>query len=190
MQGVQGVDVEFPSDVFGAVRAQDVEGKAAHPGEWSGHDADAAEVFEERDVPDVMAAILDGPVSADRGRDPGGAERGLTGVQGDLLGRGPEAGLGVLVPCEARDAGDADDQVGPVVTKTAGNVKGLNPAVLLTAMAVAINRFGSVGGTVGGADRRHGVEQVLLVAFDLDDQGVAGIPGRLKGFFDSAWRRR
>ena len=43
MQGVQGVDVEFPSDVFGAVRAQDVEGKAAHPGEWSGHDADAAD---------------------------------------------------------------------------------------------------------------------------------------------------
>ena len=101
MKRVEGVDVEFPGDVGGdvggAVGAQDVEGEAAHAGERSGLDPDAAVIFEEGHVPDVVIAVLDAPVGSDGGADLGGGQGGLTGAEGNLLGLVPEAGFGMAV---------------------------------------------------------------------------------------------
>jgi hypothetical protein len=38
-------------------------------------------------------------------------------------------------------------------------------------------------------DAFKAAQQALLVAFDLNNQVVAGLAGDLKRFFDSAWRR-
>jgi len=76
------------------------------------------------------------------------------------------------------------------VVEVAGNVEDIDPAVLLAAMAATIDGLGAVSRRLFGADRGDGVEQALLVPLDLGDQDVAGVPGRFKGFFDSAWRRR
>ena len=54
---VEGVEVEFPADVAGAVGAQDVEGEGAEPGEVARFGANAAMVFEEADIADVMASV-------------------------------------------------------------------------------------------------------------------------------------
>ena len=56
---VEGIEVEFPADVDGAVGAQDVEGEAAEPGEVAGFGSNAALVFEEADIADVVAAVFD-----------------------------------------------------------------------------------------------------------------------------------
>lgn len=62
--------------------------------------------------------------------------------------------------------------------------------MLLSAVSVAVDGLGGVGGLVGGTDRFDRVEQVRLIGLELGDQEIVGIGGRLKGFFDSAWRRR
>jgi hypothetical protein len=77
-------------------------------------DAGSAGVFTERDVADVMASILDAPMASDRIAERLGAEDDLAGVEGDFLGFVPEAGLGVLVPGQAGDAGGVDDQAVPL----------------------------------------------------------------------------
>jgi hypothetical protein len=61
--------------------------------------------------------------------------------------------------------------------------------MLLPAMFVAVDGFGAVGGGPGGAEGFDRVVQDRLVVLDLGNQDVSGIPGRLKRFFDSAWRR-
>jgi len=43
---------------------------------------------------------------------------------------------------------------------------------------------------VDGRDHLDGIEQVLLIGFDLGDQEMATLACRLKGFSDNAWRRR
>ena len=58
---VEGVEVEFPADVAGAVGAQDVEGEGAEPGEVARFGANAALVFEEADIADVMASVVSRP---------------------------------------------------------------------------------------------------------------------------------
>ena len=98
--------------------------------------------------------------------------------------------IGVLVPSEAGDAGGGDDQAVPVGAEAAGDIEGLDQTMLLSAMPVALDGLGAVGGRRGGADRFEGIVQDRLVGFDLGDQDVSGIPGGFKGFFDSAWHRR
>ena len=115
---VEGVEVEFPADVAGAVGAQDVEGEGAEPGEVARFGANAALVFEEADIADVMASVFDSPVLADCGADGGGGQVDLRCMEGGLLGRLPEAGGGVLVPGEPGDAGGGDDQTVPVGAET------------------------------------------------------------------------
>lgn len=156
----------------------------------AGLGSDSAVVLEEADVSDVMAAVFDPPMIADRGADDGGGQACLAGVERDLVGLVPKARLGVLVPSEAGDAGDGDDQAVPVWSQAPGDIEGLDPPMLLAAMAVAIDGFGAVGGGLGGADRLGRVEQGRLVRLDLDDEEVPGVLGGLKCFFDSAWRRR
>ena len=69
MKRVEGIEVEFPGDVGGSVGAQDVEGEAAHAGERSGLDPDAAVILEKGNVPDMVIAVLDAPMGSDGGAD-------------------------------------------------------------------------------------------------------------------------
>lgn len=101
--------VEFSADVGGAIGAQDVEGEAAEPCEVAGFGSNAAVVFEEADITDVMAAVFDAPMLADRRGGCAGGQPDLTGEEGCLVGEVPAAGGGVLVPGEPGDAG-GDDQ--------------------------------------------------------------------------------
>ena len=103
----------------------------------------------------------------------------------------PEPGFGILVPSEARDAGDGDDQAVPVRSKPSGrNGEGLDPAALLPAVRRLADRLDTVGRTFGGADGFKGVVKRWLIGLDLGNQEIAGVPGGFKCFFDSEWRPR
>jgi hypothetical protein len=151
-------------------------------------DAGSAGVFAERDIPDVMASIFNAPVVSDRLAERLGAESDLTGVKGDLLGFVPEPGLGILVPGQTGDAGGADDQA--LGVELALDVEGFDLAGFMAAVAPGIDAFEAVGRRLGGGDALERGQQGRLVGLDLGEQGVAAVAGRLKGFFDSAGRRR
>ena len=153
-------------------------------------DAGSAGVFSERDVPDVMASILDAPVASDRLAERLGIESDLTGVEGDFLGFVPEPGLGILVPGQTGDAGGADDQAVPLGVELALDVEGFDLAGFMAAVALGIDTLEAVGRRLGGGDALERGQQGRLVGLDLGEQGVAAVARRLKGFFDSAGRRR
>ena len=153
-------------------------------------DAGSAGVFAKRDIPDVMAAIFNAPVVSDRLAERLGAESDLTGVKGDFLGFVPEAGLGILVPGQAGDAGGADDQAVPLGVEFALDVEGLDFAGLMAAVAPGIDAFEAVGRRLGGGDALERGQQGRLIGLDLGEQGVAAVAGRLKGFFDNEGRLR
>ena len=156
----------------------------------SGIDAGTAGVFAERDVPDVMAPIFNAPVVSDRLSERLGGERDLAGVEGDLLGFMPEAGLCVLVPSQASDAGGLDDQAVPLGVEFALDIEGFDQAVFLTAVALAVDGFEAPGRRLVGGDALERRQQDWLVGLDLGEQGVAAVTGRLECFFDNAKRRR
>lgn len=153
-------------------------------------DAGSAGVFAKRDIPDVMAAIFNAPVVSDRLGERLGVESDLTGVKGDFLGFVPEAGLGILVPGQAGDAGGADDQAVPLGVEFALDVEGLDFAGLMAAVAPGIDAFEAVGRRLGGGDALERGQQGRLIGLDLGEQGVAAVAGRLKGFFDNEGRLR
>ena len=153
-------------------------------------DAGSAGVFTEGDVADVMAPIFNAPVASDRLAERLGAESDLTGVEGDFLGFVPEAGLGILVPGQAGDAGGADDQAVPLGVELALDVEGLDFAGFMAAVAPGIDAFEAVGRGLGGGDVLERGQQGRLIGLDLGEQGVAAVAGRLKGFFDNGGRRR
>ena len=153
-------------------------------------DAGSAGVLAEGDVADVMASILDAPVASDRLAERLGTESDLTGVEGDLLGFVPEAGLCVLVPGQAGDAGSVDDQTVPLGVELALDVEGFDLAGFMAAVAPGIDAFEAVGRRPGGGDGLERGQQARLIGLDLGKQGVAAVAGRLKGFFDSGGRRR
>ena len=107
-------------------------------------DASSAPIFAERNVSNIMAAIFDTPVVSDRLAERLGAEGDLAGIKGNLLGGVPEAGLGVLVPGQAEDAGGADDQAVPLGVKLAPDVEGINRAGLMTAVPLRVDAFEAV----------------------------------------------
>jgi hypothetical protein len=137
-----------------------------------------------------MTSILDAPMASDRLAERLGAEGDLTGVEGDLLGFVPEAGLRVLVPGQAGDAGGVDDQAVPLGAELALDVEGLDLAGFMAAVAPGIDAFEAVGRRPGGGDGLERGQQARLIGLDLGKQGVAAVAGRLKGFFDSGGRRR
>jgi hypothetical protein len=186
---VEGVEVEFSADVLGTIGAQDVEGEASASSEDGGFCTNSAMVFEEGHVTHIMAAVLDAPVGADGDTGGGGGHRRLAGIKRGLGGRVPKAGFGILAPGQARHPGGGDDQAVPIRPETAADIEGFDETVLLPAMFVAIDGFGAVGRGPGGAEGFDRVVQGLLVVLDLGNEDVSGIPGRLKCFFDSAWRR-
>jgi hypothetical protein len=186
---VEGIEVEFSADVLGTIGAKDVEGEASASSEDSWFCANSAVIFEEGHVTDIMAAVLDAPVRADGGTGGGGGHRRLAGIKRGLGGRVPKAGFGVFAPGQATHPGGGDDQAIPIRSETTADIEGFDETMLLPAMFVAIDGFGTVGGRQGGAEGFDRVVQGLLVVLELGDEDVSGIPGRLKCFFDSAWRR-
>lgn len=147
-------------------------------------------VLEEADVSDIVIAILGAPVVSDGGARSGGGECGLAGVEGDFGGFDPVAGRGVLMPSPAGDAHDGGDQAVPFGTKPPGGREGLDQAMLLSTMAVAVDGLGAVFGRPRGAEGFERVVKGGLVGFDLGDQGISGVSGSLKRFFDNGSRRR
>lgn len=112
-------------------------------------------------------------------------------IERDFLGLVPEPRLGVLVPSQPGDANDGDDQAVPVGGEcSGGNVEGLDPAMLLSAVGVLVGGFGPVGGWGAGAERSEGVVEAGLVGLDLGDKEIPGVLGGFKCFFDSGWRPR
>jgi hypothetical protein len=144
-------------------------------------DAGSAGVFTEGDVPDVVASVLDAPVASDRLAERLGAEGDLASVEGDLLGFVPEAGLRVLVPGQAGDAGG--DQAVPLGAEFALDVEGLDLAGFMAAVAPGIDAFEAVGRRLRGGDFLERSQQDRLIGLDLGEQGVAAVARRLKGFF-------
>jgi hypothetical protein len=153
-------------------------------------DAGPAGVLTEGDIPDVVAPILDRPMPPDRLGERLGAEGDLADIEGDLLGFVPEAGLCILVPSQAVDAGGLDDQAVPLGIEPALDVEGLDLAGFMAAVAPGIDAFEAVGRRLRGGDFLERGQQDRLIGLDLGEQGVAAVARRLKGFFDSARRRR
>ena len=137
-----------------------------------------------------MAPIFNAPVVSDRLAECLGTEGDLAGVEGNLLGFVPEAGLRVLVPGQSGDAGGVDDQAVPLGAEFALDVEGLDFAGLMAAMAPGIDAFEAVGRRLGGGDALERGQQGRLIGLDLGEQGVAAVAGRLKDFFDNGERRR
>jgi len=152
--------------------------------------AGSAGVLTECDIPDVMAAVLNPPMVSDHLAERLGAEGDLAGVEGDVLGGVPEAGLGVLVPGQAGDAGRADNQAVPLGVEPALDIEGLDLAGLMAAVAPGIDTPGVLDRGLGGGDVLERGQQGRLVGLDLGEQRVAAVAGGLKGFFGSAGRRR
>ena len=90
MMWVEGIDAELSFDIGGAVGAEDVEGEGAEPGEVARFGSNAAQIFEEGDVADVVAAVFDAPVLADRRTGGSRCQSDLAGVEGCLVGLAPD----------------------------------------------------------------------------------------------------
>jgi hypothetical protein len=101
----------------------------------------------------------------------------------------PQTRFGVLVPSQAGYSGGGDDQPIPIKSETTAHIEGFDETMFLAAVFVAVDGFGAVGGRQGGAEGFDRVVQGLLVVLDLGDEDVSRVLGRLKSFFDSAWRR-
>jgi hypothetical protein len=187
---VEGIEVEFSTDVLDTIGAQDVEGEASASSEDSWFCANSAVVFEEGHVAHIMAAVLNAPVRADGGTGGGGRHRRLAGIKRGLGGRVPKAGFGVFAPGQARHLGGGDDQTIPTGPEPTADIEGFDETMLLAAVFIAVDGFDAVGSRQCGAEGFDRVVQALLVVLDLGNQDVSGISGRLKCFFDSAWRRR
>lgn len=87
---VGGIDVEFPGNVGDGVGAGDVEGEGAASGEVARFNFNAAEVIEEGDIADVVAAVFQAPVPAERLTGVGRRQADQAGIDGCLVGIGPD----------------------------------------------------------------------------------------------------
>ena len=103
----------------------------------------------------------------------------------------PETRLGVLVPGEAGDANDGDDQAVPIwVEAPSGDVEGLDLAMLLPSMSVLVDGLGTLGWRALGTNRLDGVVEGRLVGLDLGNKETPDVLGSFKCFFDSGSRLR
>lgn len=189
MLWVQGIDVEFAADVFGVVCAHDIECEGSEPGEVPWFLPDAALIFEEADVADVMMTIFDAPMLADGFTAGFGIQGDLAGIEGGFAGLLPKPGFGVLAPGVSGDADSCLDQPVPVGSEPPSYVEDFDEAMLKPAMALLVDGHGCIDRLIAVRDGFDGIKQGLLIGFDLGDQEIAGLSGCLKGFFDNAWHR-
>ena len=94
------------------------------------------------------------------------------------------------MPSQAFDADGDGNQAVPIGTEMGGDVEGFDQTMLLPTMADAPFGVDRIKGMRGGTNLGDRVEQGFLVGLDLGEEEIAGVPGCLKSFFDSAWRRR
>src|SRR3954447_22766581 len=125
---------------------------------------------------------LDFPMAPDGGAEIRGAQAFLTAVDRGVVGRRPQAILGILVPGQAGDAGRGDNQFVPAGTEATGDIEGLDPAPLLTAVRNLVLDFAPVGGGASMREIFKGMKQGRLVAFDLSEDIAAGLRGCEEGF--------
>jgi len=189
MLRVQCVDVEFTADVFGALGAHDIKGEGSQSGEVPWFVSDAALIFEETDVADVVVPIFDAPMLTDGVTDGCGIQGDLAGIEGCFAGLSPRPGFGILAPGVSGDTDGGLDHPLPVGSKSPVGLECFDEAMLVPAVALLVDGQGCVDRVIGGRDGLDGIEQGLLIGFDLGDQNIAALPGRLKGFFDNAWHR-
>ena len=186
----EGAIPERLGDVCDAVFAHDVEGEAARAGHDAGVVADPAAVLVEGNVPDVMVAVFNAPMTSDGGGPFGRGEAGGAGeIVGDFTTLAPHAGSG---GAQQGPAGDADDRVDERMPFGPGQViadgKDVDGTVFLAGSAL-VARIRGVGGNAVVGDGADGLKQVGLVLLHLDQEMVARVAGYLERFFDSAWRR-
>src|SRR3954468_6392304 len=163
---VQSVAEQRLADVFDAIGTQDIEGDGAQAGKIQRADADPTGVLIEGYVTDVMMR-LDFPMPPDGGTEIDGAQAFLTEVDGAVGARRPHPIRRIFVPGQAGDTGRGDDQFIPVGTETAGNIKGLDPAPLLTAVSNLVLDLAPIDGWAMVRELFQGVKKGRLVAFDL-----------------------
>ncbi len=177
------------SDVGDAVCSGDVEGLGTQARHDAWVDADAAGVLGEGHVANPMVLILHGPMTADGSSEDVRGQHDGRRIKCDFFAPFPESRGGGADQCETRDAHDRGDQRRPfaVIEKSAGCKDFDTPVFLPISRQIAAI-------VTRDRNRRRGdvlaaLQQARLVAFDLNDQLIAGCFGDLEGFFDSAWRR-
>ena len=101
----------------------------------------------------------------------------------------PEPGGGGTDQRHARDADNRGDQEPPFAIPE-GCVGSIDlDAPVFLAIARQIAAFVRVDRRRRRGDMLALLQQSRLIALDLNDQLIAGLPGDLESFFDSAWRR-
>jgi hypothetical protein len=173
---VQGVVEQRLADVFDTIGPQDIEGDGAQATEIQRIDPDPTGIFSEGYVADVMMR-LDFPVPPDGAAEFGGAQACLTEIDRGVVGRRPQAILGILVPGQAGDAGRGDDQFAPAGAEATGDIEGLDPAPLLPAVRNLVLDFAPIGGGASVREIFKGMKQGRLVAFDLSEDIAVGLRG-------------
>src|SRR5689334_10864023 len=163
---VQSVAEQRLADVFDAIGTQDIEGDGAQAGKIQRADADPTGVLIEGYVTDVMMR-LDFPMPPDGGAKIDGAQAFLAEVDGAVGARRPHPIRRIFVPGQAGDTGRGDDQFIPVGTETTSDIKGLDPAPLLTAVSNLVLDLAPIDGRAMVRELFEGVKKGRLVAFDL-----------------------
>jgi hypothetical protein len=147
---------------------------APKSGHDPGVDADAAGVFGEGDIADVMAPVLDGPVVPDGVREGRSGQHNGRGVEGSFLAGGPGSGRGGADQGAAADAHEGRDEGPPFgVAQRAGWVEDLDETVLLP-VAGAVAAVVGFEGLCRCGEIVEAMLQVRLVLFDLDDEVRGG----------------
>ena len=156
---------------------------ASKSGHDAGVDADAAGVFGEGDVADVMAPVLDGPVVPDGVREGRSGQHNGRGVEGGFLASRPGSGGSGADQGAAADAHESRDEGAPFgAAQRAGWVEDLDVTVLLP-VAGAVAAVVGFEGPCRCGEVFEMMLQVRLVLLDLDDEVIAGRLGNLEGFF-------
>ena len=137
-----------------------------------------------------MRPVLDAPVGADRAPEALRIQLDLANVVGDLAAGTPQAGAGVLAPGKARDPGRTGDLFLPRWWQPTGNREHLDPTMLLTTVAAAVDRRMLVGWALLRAQAYDGIVQARLVGLDPDQKTVAGVRRAREGFSGYAGHRR
>ncbi len=171
-------------DGLGLIDAQEVVGKAAHPGEDAGRFADAGGIFGHGHIADVMQPILYVPMLADSAGGSFGRDGTIGKVERRLLRGGPQAGGGIAFEDRAFDLDD-----GLYIRIPGGAGEGLSGVedardAGLVAVALVLIHRSMAGERLGGPAMICGLlQEGRLVLLDLNNQMCASLFGGLECFF-------
>lgn len=188
---VEGVFIEGSGDIGHAISAQNIQRKGTCSRENSGVTSDAACIFAQSDVPDVMKPIFQPPmVTDDVGKRPS-ASVVVGDLEGGILPFLPSACLGLEGLGPTLDFNHRLEMSAPALRQSVlSRLKDRDLAVLdPTAGLMLVGYKRRIAGVGLRCDVLHGVVQLRLIAFDLDHDVIAGAFGDLEGFFDSVEHR-